>query len=209
MQFSLNGLYAITDSHLIRNSQLISTVEQAIMGGACIIQYRDKTTKLALRIQQAQAINQLCKRFQIPFIINDDIELAQQVGANGVHLGKNDTKLAIARQKLGKQAIIGVSCYNQITLAQQAINGGANYVAFGRFFASQTKAEAVSCSIATLHQARKILACPIVAIGGITPNNGKVLLEAGANSLAVIQGVFGQKNVRYAAQKYSCLFDKE
>ncbi|MCK5719933.1 MAG: thiamine phosphate synthase, partial [Thiomargarita sp.] len=101
MQFSLNGLYAITDSHLIRNSQLISTVEQAIMGGACIIQYRDKTTKLALRIQQAQAINQLCKRFQIPFIINDDIELAQQVGANGVHLGKNDTKLAIARQKLG------------------------------------------------------------------------------------------------------------
>jgi thiamine-phosphate pyrophosphorylase len=202
MPRDLHGLYAITDNKLIKAERLIDSVEQAIIGGAKIIQYRDKSNVF----EQAQALRSLCQKYKIPLIINDNIRIAQQVGADGVHIGKDDAKLEAARALLGDEAIIGVSCYNQLPLAQEAVNAGANYVAFGRFFNSRTKPQAVSCSVEVLHKARQTLNCPIVAIGGITPDNGTQLIAAGADCLAVIHGLFGQADVTAAAQAYSQLF---
>jgi thiamine-phosphate pyrophosphorylase len=205
MKFPSRGLYAITDNQLINAENFRDIVSQAIIGGAKIIQYRDKSNDQKRRLEQAQALNRLCKKYKIPLLINDDVELAKKIGADGVHIGKDDSELLTARAILGKDAIIGVSCYNQLSLAEKAI--GANYVAFGRFFNSQTKPEADSCHIELLRQARKILHCPIVAIGGITIDNGAELIKAGADYLAVIQGLFGQNNVTVAARGYTALFN--
>ncbi len=205
----LHGLYAITDNTLIKTKQFIDTVEQAIIGGVKIIQYRDKSKDNKRRFKQAQALRHLCQQYKIPLIINDDVTLAQQVNADGVHIGKEDADLSTARAVLGDEAIIGVSCYNQLSLAHQAINASANYVAFGRFFNSRIKPQAVSCSVEVLREAHKTLNAPIVAIGGITPDNGAELIGAGADCLAVIQGLFGQTDVITAAQRYTQLFYKE
>jgi thiamine-phosphate pyrophosphorylase len=202
----LRGLYAITDSHLIPAFRLVETVEKAIQGGARVIQYRDKSDNNKQRVQQAQALQHLCQQYQVPLIINDDVALVQQTGAAGIHLGQDDAKLTTVRALLGNDAIIGVSCYNQLALAQEALAAGATYVAFGRFFQSHTKPNAVSAPLELLRQARQLFHCPIVAIGGITPNNGKQLITAGADCLAVIQGVFGQANITTAAQRYAQLF---
>jgi thiamine-phosphate pyrophosphorylase len=206
MSFSLRGLYALTDSHLIPSERLVDTVEAAIIGGAKIIQYRDKTDDDRLRLKQAHALQQLCQQYKVALLINDDVELAHQVGADGVHLGKDDMSLSKARTMLGNDAIIGVSCYNQLPLAQQAVQAGATYVAFGSFFSSQIKPNAVRATLDLLRQARQSLKCPMVAIGGITPANGIELVKAGADCLAVIQGLFGQTNVTAAAQRYAQLF---
>ncbi len=208
MQFNQNlrGLYAITDNKLIKTKEFVNKVEQAIIGGAKIIQYRDKSQNYQLRLEQAQALSQLCKKYQIPLIINDDVTLAKQVGADGVHLGKDDVDIATARAQLGKQAIIGISCYNQLSLALDAVKAGANYVAFGRFFNSATKPNAIGCSVEILREARQRLNCPLVAIGGVTPDNGNELIKAGADCLAVISGLFGQADVTAAAQKYAKIY---
>lgn len=202
----LRGLYAITDNKLIKADEFIHKVEQAIIGGAQIIQYRDKSNEYQLRLEQAQALSQLCHKYQIPLIINDDVALAQQVGADGVHLGRDDANISSARALLGEQAIIGISCYNQFSLALDAVKAGTNYVAFGRFFNSATKPNATRCSVEVLRQARQRLNCPLVAIGGITPDNGKELIKAGADCLAVIHGLFGQADVTAAAQNYAKIF---
>jgi thiamine-phosphate pyrophosphorylase len=204
--YQLHGLYAITDNNLIENTKIIDAVEQAIIGGAKIVQYRDKSHDKQRRFAQAQALKRMCQKYNVPFLINDDVMLAQQVSADGVHIGKNDPDLKTARTILGREAIIGVSCYNQLSLAQQAVDGGATYVAFGSFFNSVTKPKAVSCQIDLLDKARKTLNCPLVAIGGITPANGIELIKAGADCLAVIQGLFGQAKVEVAAQRYAALF---
>lgn len=206
MQLPLRGLYAITDNNLIPNKRFIYAVEQAIVGGAKIIQYRDNNNDRELRKNQAKALYRLCKKYKIPLIINDDVKLAQRIGANGVHIGKNDAELSTARAMLGDDAIIGVSCYNQLSLAQQAVDAGATYVAFGSFFSSRTKPQAVSCSVDVLRQARQTLNCPLVAIGGITPDNGAELIKAGADCLAVIHGLFGQADITAAAQRFAQLF---
>jgi len=207
MSYSLRGLYAITDSQLIPDARLVETVEQAIKGGAKVVQYRDKSTDQQRRFTQAMALHQLCQHYEIPLLINDDVKLAQQVGVAGVHLGKGDTDLAEARQWLGPEAIIGVSCYNQLALAQQAVASGASYVAFGRFFDSQIKPNAVGATIDLLRTARQQFSCPIIAIGGITPENGAALVTAGADGLAVIHGLFGQIDVTTAAIRYAQLFN--
>jgi thiamine-phosphate pyrophosphorylase len=207
MQLPLHGLYAITDNNLIPDERFIDTVEHAIVGGARVIQYRDKSNNKKRRVEQAHALRHLCQKYKIPLIINDDVELAQQIKADGVHIGKDDTEFKIARTILGDDAIIGVSCYNQFSLAQQAVHKGASYVAFGSFFSSRIKPNAVHASVDLLRQAHeKALNCPLVAIGGITPNNGAELVAAGADCLAVIQGLFGQIDVTVAAQHYAELF---
>ncbi|MDM8564752.1 thiamine phosphate synthase [Candidatus Halobeggiatoa sp. HSG11] len=200
----MQGLNAITDSKLISDANFIHSVELAIIGGARIIQYRNKQSDQ--HVEQAIAVKKLCQKYKIPLIINDNIQLAQQIKADGVHLGKEDSDLAIARNMLGEKAIIGISCYNKISLAQDAVAKGASYVAFGSFFSSTTKPQATPCEISILQQARKNLTCPIVAIGGITPSNGSDLIAAGADCLAVINGVFGQDDITAAAQKYAQLF---
>ena len=203
---SCRGLYAITDALLIPDDRLIVAVEQAILGGARLIQYRDKSHDAARQLTQATALNALCQRYAIPLIVNDDVELAVQVGAAGVHIGKDDPVLAIARARLGQQAIIGVSCYDRLDLALEAVRAGADYVAFGAFFPSLTKPTEVRASIALLRKARAALSVPIVTIGGITPDNAPLLLDVGADALAVVSGVFGQPDIQAAARRYANLF---
>lgn len=202
-----DGLYAITDSTLIPAAELVARVAQVIAGGATVIQYREKQLAAAERHSQAAALVELCRAHTIPLLINDDVELAAAVGAAGVHLGRDDTDIRSARERLGAHAIIGISCYNSLQRARTAAVAGADYVAFGRFFPSRTKPQAVQAAAPLLEQARRELELPLVAIGGITPENGATLVAAGANLLAVIHGVFGQPNVQAAAQRYKQLFD--
>lgn len=200
------GLYAITDRRLIPEAELVERVGEAIDAGAAIIQYRDKSSGQASRLEQATALAALCRARQVPLIINDDIELAGSVNADGVHLGIDDASISAARAQLGEDVIIGVSCYNRLERAVEAVAAGADYVAFGRFFASKTKPNAVTADIDLLVAARQQLRVPIVAIGGITPDNGAALIAAGADYLAAIDGVFGQADVFAAAQSYAVLF---
>lgn len=202
----LTGLYAITDAGLTHGAALIPAVTAALRGGARIIQYRDKGDDQRRREQEAAALNALCQAHAALLIINDDVELAATVNAAGVHLGRDDPDLQAARARLGQRAIIGVSCYNQLTLAQTAATQGADYVAFGRFFPSRTKPDAVAASPELLRAARREIDLPLVAIGGITPDNGRLLLDAGADMLAVIHGVFGQPDVEAAARRFADLF---
>lgn len=197
------GLYAITQP----SPDLLPQVEAVLQGGAVLLQYRDKLTQSASqRLRLARQLHQQCQHYGIPLIINDDIELAYQIQAEGVHLGKTDAALALARQRLGAQAIIGVSCYNELERALQAQAAGANYVAFGRFFASATKPDAVLASPSLLTLAQLQLTVPIVAIGGITPDNGGQLLSAGADLLAVIGGILGQPAIKPVMARYARLF---
>jgi thiamine-phosphate pyrophosphorylase len=200
------GLYAITDERLSAPGQLPVCVSAAIAGGATVIQYRNKQGNAQQRRQEAGALLQLCQQHQVPLIINDDVALAASVNADGVHLGKTDASLAQARQQLGPQAIIGVSCYNSLERAMSAAQAGADYVAFGRFFSSHSKPDAQPAEAALLRQARLQLQLPIVAIGGITPENGQALVAAGADLLAAIHGVFGQPDIQVAASAYAALF---
>lgn len=203
----LHGLYAITDTRLCPDEVLVSRVEQALLGGCRLVQYRDKRVDLPRRLAQAQQLKVLCQRYQALLIINDDLALAQAVAADGVHLGRDDPDPLHARSLLGQQAIIGVSCYNRLDLALEAASLGVDYVAFGRFFPSLTKPAALQAMPELLRQARMVLDLPLVAIGGITPENGAPLIEAGADMLAVIQGVFGQPDIRAASRQFSDLFE--
>ncbi|HRX71064.1 MAG: thiamine phosphate synthase [Candidatus Competibacteraceae bacterium] len=204
--FACQGLYVVTDALLIPDERLLIAVEQALLGGAQMVQYRDKSADIARRRAQAQALNVLCQRHDAPLIINDDVELAAEVGAAGVHIGQDDPQYATARARLGAKALIGVSCYNRLGLALAAEQAGANYVAFGAFFPSPTKLTEIRASLELLREARTALTVPVIAIGGIIPENALPLLEAGADALAVISGVFGQPDIQAAAARYAALF---
>jgi len=203
--FRFSGLYAITDAEL-RADGIATQVERAITGGARVVQYRDKGHDRLRRLREAGEILTICRRHGIPLLINDDVDLALAVQADGVHIGRDDTDLASTRAALGGDAIVGVSCYNRLELAIEARQAGADYVAFGRFFSSQSKPAAVQAHPELLREARAVLDCPLVAIGGITEQNGRPLIEAGADMLAVIRGVFGAANVTAAARSISRLF---
>lgn len=203
--FRLRGLYAIT-TEAPGPEALTEQVARAIRGGAAVVQYRDKSDDAARRREEAEALLVLCRAHGVPLIVNDDVELARAVGADGVHLGRDDIPLAQARAALGPQALIGVSCYNVLDRALAAQEAGADYVAFGSFFPSSTKPAAVRAGLELLREARSRLDLPIVAIGGITPENGAQLVEAGADMLAVIQGVFGAPDPQAAARRYAALF---
>jgi thiamine-phosphate pyrophosphorylase len=202
----LRGLYAITDAGLQPAGELCNRVALAIDGGARLIQYRDKSADQRLRRQQAGALAQLCRERAVRLIINDDVALAADCGADGVHLGRDDTGAAAARRVLGDRAIIGVSCYNRLELARQAVDQGADYLAFGRFFASHTKPDAVQADTSLISTAKRRWSLPVAVIGGITPYNAAALLAAGADMLAVVRGVFAGEDVRAAAAAYAALF---
>jgi thiamine-phosphate pyrophosphorylase len=205
---TLSGLYAITDAKLQPADQLVERVCNAIQGGARLIQYRDKSADAGLRLRQANALADLCRQHGVPLIINDDVELAAECGAQGVHLGRDDAEPLTARRLLGDNAIIGVSCYNSLSLALQAAEQGADYIAFGRFFPSRTKPSAVQADLALIEAARQQLVLPIAAIGGITPHNTAPLISAGVAMLAVIQGIFAEPDVRRAAATYAAFFQQ-
>jgi thiamine-phosphate pyrophosphorylase len=202
----LSGLYVITDASLQAPEQLPERVAQAVQGGARLVQYRDKSADRALRLQQARALADLCHSRAALLIINDDIQLAADCGAHGVHLGREDPAPAEARRRLGREAIVGVSCYADWARARQAAEQGADYIAFGRFFASRTKPLAVQAKLDLIHRAKQQLRLPVAAIGGITANNGAALVAAGADMLAVVQDVFAAPDIRAAAGAYAALF---
>jgi len=188
----LRGLYAITDSQLLAG-KFLSYVEAALEGGVTLLQYRDKSSDEARRLREAEALRDLCDRYKTQLIINDDAELAARLNV-GVHLGQTDGPLMPVRALLGRQAIIGSTCHAQLELAEQAAKEGASYVAFGRFFNSNTKPGAPACSLDLLDQARSKLHLPICAIGGITLDNAAPLVAHGVDLLAVVHGLFGAES---------------
>ncbi len=205
MTTPLHGLYAITDPTLM-GDRLLADAELAIRGGIHLLQYRNKQAESSQQESEAAALMKLCRAQNVHFIINDDPQLAVKVDADGVHLGQSDSNIAHAREILGANKIIGITCHASLKIARAAEKAGADYVAFGRFFPSQTKADAPPAEIDILQQASRQLSIPIVAIGGITAENGAQLIDSGADMLAVIHGIFAANDVRGAAQRYTELF---
>jgi thiamine-phosphate pyrophosphorylase len=201
----VRGLYAITDGP---RADLLDVCAAALAGGATLLQYRDKTADHARRLHEARTLQALCAQHRVPLIVNDDIELAAVVGAAGVHLGEDDASVVIARERLGPHAIIGVSCYDSLERARQFAASGVDYLAFGAFFASPTKPQARKATPQLLRDAGP-LALPRVAIGGITHDNARGLIDAGADALAVISALFGARDVRAAARRFADLFETE
>ncbi|MFO1375265.1 MAG: thiamine phosphate synthase [Agitococcus sp.] len=202
----MTQLYLITDSELLAG-RLLEAVEQALIGGVAFIQYRDKSTNTAKRLHEAQQLKALCQRYNVPLIINDDLELAVQLGV-GVHLGQQDGSIALARQRLGQDAIIGATCHNSLEFAKQAATQGASYLAFGAFYPSSTKPLAQAADLQTLTQAKQLFSLPVVAIGGINLDNARPLIDAGADYLAVISDIFAlpTANICQQAEAYLRLF---
>jgi thiamine-phosphate pyrophosphorylase len=199
----MNQLYAITDSQLLPGDQLFAGVDAALQGGCKLVQYRDKSADQPRRLLEAKQLLALCNRYQAQLIINDDIALAKDIGAHGVHLGQDDLSPVAARIILGNQAIIGVTCHDSLELASKAIKDSANYIAFGRFFSSHTKPDARPAPLSLISEARAQFGkTPIVVIGGITLDNGKQLLAAGADMLAVCHSLFAANDIATQARKF-------
>ena len=206
----LRGLYAITDSELLKG-KLLPYVEAALKGGATLLQYRDKSNDDARRLREAEALRELCNRYGAALIINDDAELAARLGV-GLHLGQDDGSLSVARALLGRKAIIGSTCHAQLELAEAAAREGASYVAFGRFFDSNTKPGAPNASVELLAAAKAKINLPIVAIGGVTLDNAPTLIAQGASMVAVVHGLFGAESaaeVERRARAFSALFTQK
>ena len=204
MTVSLRGVYLITPDQNDTDALLAATAP-LLAAGVALLQYRNKTADAALRLAQATALQALCSAHGVPLLVNDQVELAKAVGAAGVHLGEDDGELAAARALLGPQAIIGASCYNDPALAQRAIAAGASYVAWGAFYPSSTKPLARRADVQLLHDGHH-LGVPQVAIGGLTPDNAGVLVDAGADLLAVISGIYAAPDPLAALRAYQSLF---
>ena len=187
---AMRGVYALADTSLLDDTVLLERVAAALRGGVAVVQYRDKSADTARRQRQAQALAALCRRHGAVLIVNDDVDLALAVGADGVHLGRDDASPALARVRLGPTALIGATCYNRLELAAPALAAGADHVAFGRFYPSSTKPGEIFASLELLRAARATLDCPIVCIGGIDADNAAPLVAAGADALAVGSALF-------------------
>jgi thiamine-phosphate pyrophosphorylase len=192
----LRGLYAVTPE----GGDVERKVRLALEGGIALLQYRNKTKNEG----QARAIARLAREFGVPVIINDDVELALELGADGAHLGRDDGDLREARKRL-KGRILGSSCYSDLALARAAVQAGADYVAFGSVFSSPTKPQAVRAPL-SLFRGAKPLGIPLAAIGGITLDNAPQLIAAGADLLAVISDLFDAPDIRQRARDYGKLF---
>ena len=201
----VHGLYAITPDGA-ESAWLTERVGQALAGGARVLQFRSKSPDRRHKRQQAIRLLELCRRHAVAFIVNDDVELAREVGADGVHLGRHDVPVAQARALLGPHVIIGASCYDDLSLAGRWVAEGADYLAFGSFFPSTVKPDAARPSLEVLREARRRWRKPLVAIGGITPANAGQVLEAGADAVAVITALFQTLNTYAAAQAFAELF---
>ncbi|MEJ7746976.1 MAG: thiamine phosphate synthase [Luteimonas sp.] len=203
-RWSRRGLYLITPDEN-DTSRLVARVG-AVLGSAALLQYRNKSADAGLRLEQVSALRRLCRTHAVPLIVNDDAELARTAHAEGVHIGEHDDQIDHARATLGADAIIGVSCYDRLQRAEAAARSGADYLAFGAFFTSPTKPAARHASLQLLQQARG-LGLPLVAIGGIKPDNAQAVIAAGADLIAVISGVFDTPDPVSAARAYATLFD--
>jgi thiamine-phosphate pyrophosphorylase len=202
-----SGLYAITPE-CADTARLLGMVEAALKGGVAAVQYREKSGDVGLRHEQASELLPLCRQYNVPLIINDDLRLADLTDADGVHLGREDASLREARLILGPEKIIGVSCYQSLEQALQAQKMGADYVAFGSFFPSPTKPGAERAALQLLREAG-MLSVPVVAIGGITAENAAAVIEAGADAIALISALFDAPDIEAAARELNCLFEIE
>ncbi len=200
------GLYAITPD-LADTARLLRLTRAALDGGVRVLQYRNKTASPALRHEQALALQRLCTASGVPLIINDHLDLALAVDAAGLHLGGSDGDIAAARAKLGPHKRLGASCYDRLALAGAAIAAGADHIAFGSFFVSSVKPDAVRPPLDLISRAKEQFRCPVVAIGGITPHNAPQLIAAGVDAIAVISAVFAVPDAAAAAREFQQLFE--
>jgi thiamine-phosphate pyrophosphorylase len=202
----IHGLYAITPD-LENTDQLCKMVEESILGGARVIQYRNKVAQELLMIAQARALLAICRKHQIPLIINDHIKLCLTLDADGVHIGGDDGDIAATKAIIGADKILGVSCYGDFSRAQTATQLGVDYVAFGACFPSSTKPNAPRAELNLFTQA-KTLSVPCVAIGGITLENVDSVVNAGANAVAVIGELFNRdlQEIAPCAKQFSSFF---
>ncbi len=201
----IKGLYAITPD-IADTSLLLQKVEAALQGGINVLQYRNKAASHKLQSQQARAILPLCRQYNVPLIINDSVRLCLTLDADGVHLGADDGNLSEVRVRIGNDKILGASCYNRFDLALSAQQAGANYVAFGACFASETKPSTPVAGLDLFVKAKNELNIPAVAIGGITLQNAPSVIHAGAKAIAVINAIFNANDVKLASQQFSLLF---
>lgn len=199
------GLYAITNGP---RPDLLDAVADALRGGARMLQYRDESSDASRRHAEAAAIRQICLAYAVPLIIEGDLALAKAVGADGVHLGAEAADIGAARSFLGNNAIVGIACGASLERARASARGGAGYVSFGAFFRSPTKPSAPIVPMDLLRQSAA-LGLPRVAIGGITPDNGSPLIDAGADYLAAISAVFGADDVAAEARRFADLFPSD
>ena len=202
----VRGLYAVTPD-TPDTQRVVELTRAALAGGARVVQYRNKVAPRSLLLQQARALKELCAAHGATFIVNDYVDIALELDADGIHIGKDDPVYAEARQAVGPDKIIGVSCYRSLDNARAAQAGGADYVAFGSFFASRVKPGAVRAPLDLLTQAKAELSVPVVAIGGITPENAQQLGRAGADAIAVITALYDVADVTAAARKLVASFE--
>jgi thiamine-phosphate pyrophosphorylase len=204
---AIRGLYAVTPD-VGDTQRLVGMVRSALDGGVRLFQYRNKTGDAALRLQQARALKTVCALTGAVLIVNDHVELAVEVDADGVHLGGEDASAHAARQALGPDKLLGISCYRSVELARAAVRDGADHVAFGSFFPSRVKPDAVRAPLELLVEAKRELTVPIVAIGGITSETARRLVSAGADAVAVISDIFQASDIEAAAARYASVFNK-
>jgi thiamine-phosphate pyrophosphorylase len=195
---AVRGLYVVTPDE-DDTGHLLRLVGAAMDGGARLVQYRNKRASPALRLTQALGLQAICRQRGVPLIVNDDLDLAQNIDAEGVHLGRDDDSPATARTQLGKKRLLGVSCYDDLDAAHRAVADGADYVAFGAAFPSSVKPDAVRAPWGLYARAKRELGVPVVAIGGITAENARQLAECGVDAVAVISAVFIADDVAAAA----------
>lgn len=205
---TVSGIYAITDPVLLPGDHLFSGVAQALGGGIRLIQYRDKTATREQQLQRARELVRICRDHEAQLIVNDGIDVALESGAAGVHLGQEDDSVTLARQRMGSAAIIGATCHDQIPLARRAHMQGASYVAFGRFFPSETKPDAPCAPIAVLRQAIARIPCPTVAIGGINTDNMQDIIRGGAHAVALCHSLFANQDIGRTARHLVEMFNE-
>jgi thiamine-phosphate pyrophosphorylase len=203
----IEGLYALTPEG-VDAGLLVDLVEAALADGLRLLQFRDKSSARDERLRRARRLLDACARFGATFIMNDDPALAAELGAHGVHLGRDDGSIEAARRVLGARAIIGASSYDDLDRALRLRAEGADYIAFGSFFASSVKPNAVRPGLDLLRRARARLDCPIVAIGGITLDNAPLVRAAGADAVAVITDLFSAPDIGARVRDYGRLFTR-
>lgn len=201
----MKGLYLVTPDW-DDTQKMLEVTEAGLRGGAAIVQYRHKTASPELRREQASQLQALCRSYGRPFIINDFVELAIELDADGIHVGGTDTAVAQVRAVVGPSKIVGSSCYGSMDLARDAYAAGASYVAFGGFYPSRVKKYEVSTPPEIVAQAKKEIPVPNVVIGGMTQENSVPLVKQGADMVAVISSVYMVDDPEAAARAFAKLF---
>jgi len=201
----MKGLYLVTPDW-DDTEALLKATEIALTVGVGLLQYRHKTASGELRLEQASALLTLCRQHNVPFIVNDHIDLCIALDADGIHVGRTDASVAVVRTLIGKEKILGASCYGDFSLAEQAQIAGASYVAFGGFYPSRVKKYEVSTPASIVSKAKAELTVPVCVIGGMTPENAKPLVKEGADMVAAISSVYSAADIATAVREFAVLF---